>query len=119
MAPLAHLTPLDPRYPSRLRGIDDAPASITVSGGSTEAAQTVAIVGSREPTGGARRFARDLASTLAAAGVVVVSGGAIGIDEAAHRGALRANGRTWAIAGTGHERCFPVQRQALSMVLKK
>ena len=113
MSDRVHLTPLDPRYPSRLRPFEVAPVSMTVQGGSTEAFLAVAVVGSRRPTRGAFRYARRLAEDLAAAGVVVVSGGAIGIDGAAHRGALSAGGRTWAVAPTGHERCFPTSHAAL------
>jgi DNA processing protein len=113
MAPLVHLTPLDARYPSRLRDLDRPPASITVSGGPIEAARAVAIVGSRAATPGAWRFAYKLAAALAAADVVVVSGGALGVDEAAHRGALSIGGRTWAVAGTGHARCFPAENRPL------
>jgi DNA processing protein len=113
MTDLVHLTPLDPRYPSRLRGLERAPASMTVKGGSTEAALAVAIVGSRAPTLGAARYARELGGTLAKAGAVVVSGGAFGIDSAAHRGALNANGRTWAVAPTGHKLCFPAEHEGL------
>jgi DNA processing protein len=102
-----HLTPLDARYPSRLRGLTDAPASLTARGGSLEAERVVAIVGSREATDDASKFAEDLACTLGRLGVVVVSGGALGIDGAAHRGALAAGGRTWAVAGTGCEHVFP------------
>jgi DNA processing protein len=102
-----HLTPLDPRYPSRLRRLADAPASLTTCGGSLEAERVVAIVGSRQATDDAASFARDLGSTLARLGVVVVSGGALGIDAAAHRGALDAGGRTWAVAGTGQAHVFP------------
>jgi DNA processing protein len=91
----------------------DAPASLTTAGGSLEAERVVAIVGSRAATPAASEFARDLASTLARRGVVVVSGGAVGIDAAAHRGALSAGGRTWAVAGTGHGAVFPAGHAGL------
>jgi len=107
------LTALDPRYPTRLRGLPDAPASLTTCGGPLEAERAVAIVGSREATPAAAGFARDLASTLAGLGVVVVSGGAVGIDAAAHKGTLAAGGRTWAVAGTGHGAVFPEQHAGL------
>ena len=113
MTDRVHLTPLDPRYPSRLRGLEGAPASLTVKGGSTEAALTVAVIGSRAPTLAAAHFARDLARALAAVDAVVVSGGAFGIDGAAHRGALQGHGRTWAVAPTGHELCFPAEHEGL------
>src|SRR5882672_3493759 len=113
MTDLVHLTPLDPRYPSRLRRLEGAPASLTVRGGSTEAALVVAIIGSRSPTLPAARLARDLARDLAAIDAVVVSGGALGIDGAAHRGTMRAGGRTWAVAPTGHALCFPPEHEEL------
>ena len=102
-----HLTPLDPRYPSRLRALQDAPASITVRGGPLEATHTVAIVGTRSPIDEARAFTRALAAAVSGAGAVVVSGGACGIDAAAHEGAMEAGGRTWVVAPTGHERIYP------------
>jgi DNA processing protein len=107
------LTALDPRYPSRLRGLTDAPASLTTAGGPLEAERVVAIVGSRDALPAAAKFAHDLASRLAGLGVVVVSGGALGIDAAAHRGALAAGGRTWAVAPTGHGAVFPEQHAGL------
>ena len=113
MIGVIHLTPLDRGYPIRLRSLDDPPASITVGGGDVDSSPTVAIVGSRSADPEALLFAGDLARALAQAGVVVVSGGAEGIDRAAHEGALRARGRTWAIAGTGHEHCFPASHDAL------
>ena len=111
MTNLVHLTPLDPRYPSRLRGFEHAPASITVKGGSTEAGLVVAVVGTRKPLEEARAYAGKLAAELTQAGAVVVSGGALGIDGAAHAGAQEAGGRTWVVAPTGHERCFPLEHE--------
>lgn len=109
--PLVHLTPLDPAYPSRLKGKRVAPASLTTRGGSLEADHVVAVVGSRECHDEARKFARKLAGELVRAGAVVASGGAFGVDIAAHEGALAAGGRTWVVAGTGHGRCFPTDHK--------
>jgi DNA processing protein len=114
---LVHLTPLDHNYPPRLRSLPDPPASITVSGGAVDSACAVAVVGSRQAVPDALHFAKDLALELTKAGVVVVSGGAEGVDRAAHEGALFAGGRTWAIAGTGHEHCFPPEHAALFAVI--
>jgi DNA processing protein len=108
-----HLTPLDPRYPSRLRGFARAPATLSVRGGSLEADCVVAVVGSRKATTEAKLFAGELAGRLAQAGAVVVSGGAFGIDCAAHLGALVYGGRTWVVAGTGSRNCFPEKHAPL------
>jgi DNA processing protein len=113
VAEFVHLTPFDARYPSRLRRLARPPASVTVRGEFPEASRTVAIVGSRDANSDAERFAHDLATKLARRGVVVVSGGALGIDAAAHRGALEAGGRTWAVSGTGCDHCFPPEHAAL------
>jgi DNA processing protein len=113
VAILRHLTRLDPDYPSRLRDSPYAPASLSTRGGSLEADVVVAIVGSRRAKPGAVRFTRRLSATLARAGAVVVSGGARGIDAAAHEGALEAGGRTWVVAATGHAQCFPAEHARL------
>ncbi len=113
MTTLVHLTSLDPRYPSRLRGLERAPASLAVRGGPIEAPVVVAIVGSREATPRATWYAGMLADRLASAGAVVCSGGALGIDGAAHRGALAAGGRTWVVAPTGPSGCFPPEHAPL------
>lgn len=73
----------------------------------------VAIVGTRYPTVEAARFAETLAAELGAAGVAVLSGGAIGIDTAAHRGALRAGTPTVVVAPSGFERPFPASNAGL------
>jgi DNA processing protein len=110
---VVHLTPLDARYPSRLRALHDPPASLSAKGGALESACVVAVVGSRDAASEALAFARGLATELARAGVVVASGGAHGIDAAAHRGALDARGRTWVVAGTGCRHCFPPEHAEL------
>ena len=99
-----------PTTPPRLRGLNDgrAPASITVRGGRVEATCAVAVVGSRSALDAAAAFTRDLAAAIARAGGAVVSGGALGIDAAAHRGALECGGTYLGRRpGTGHEHCFP------------
>ncbi len=73
----------------------------------------VAIVGSRAATPEAAAFTRELARGLAAQGVVIVSGGAAGIDTAAHEGALDACGETWAVLPTGPGELFPKENEAL------
>ncbi len=89
----------DPQYPERLRRLPFAPP-VLFHRGSLELLRrpSVAIVGSRRCTAGGKRFAGELASSLTAAGVTVVSGLAYGIDAAAHRA---AGARTVAVLGQG------------------
>jgi DNA processing protein len=94
------LAAADPRYPARLRDLARPPDPIWVDGDLTALdATAVAIVGTRRMTGYGERVARELATACAAAGIVVISGLAQGIDSAAHRGALDAGGRTVAVLG--------------------
>ncbi len=106
MTEIEHLTPLEPRYPSRLRALRKPPL-LSARGGSLEAPCVVAIVGSREAHEQTLAYAASLARELVEAGAVVASGGAVGIDGAAHAGALEAGGRTWLVAGSGCLHCFP------------
>jgi DNA processing protein len=109
-----HRTPLDRNYPSRLRLLADPPATLTLRGGPLEATHAVAIVGTRAPSTEAETFTRELAAAVVGAGGVVVSGGAEGIDRAAHEGAMGVvGGRTWVVAATGHERCYPKEHAEL------
>jgi DNA processing protein len=94
-------------YPNRLRHTHKRPEQIWVEGDLTERKVHVAIVGAREATPLGLKYAQELAHDVAKAGGVVVSGGAIGIDAAAHEGALEANGVTWAVLPTGHDHPFP------------
>lgn len=96
----------DPAYPRALRELVNPPPVLTTSG-PLEPRRAVAIVGSRSGCDEALAFAHDLAFSLAKAGVVVVSGGAVGVDAAAHRGALAAGGTTWVVSPTGKDRLYP------------
>ncbi len=111
----AILTEAHPRWPSRLRGLlgarseSDAPAVLYVRGSlaALRRAFSVAVVGARRADGLARSQAAALGGTLASAGVVVVSGGAAGVDAAAHRGALEAGGTTVVVLGSGVDVPYP------------
>lgn len=75
--------------------------------------RAVAIVGSREAFYECATFAHDLAFELAKAGLTIVSGGAKGIDAAAHRGALKAGGATWVVCPTGKNKVAPPENRRL------
>lgn len=108
------LIPDDPAYPALLRQIYDPPIVLYVRGGLLERDRNaVAMVGSRRTTHYGQEVARKLAYQLAAVGVTVVSGGARGIDTAAHQGALAARGRTVVVLGTGINRVFPPENAEL------
>jgi DNA processing protein len=93
----------------------DAPDVLYVRGALTsEDALAVAVVGSREPTEYGLGVAEEIAAELAARGVTVVSGLARGIDGAAHRGALRAGGRTIAVLGSGVDVIYPPEHRRLA-----
>ena len=92
----------DAEYPKNLRNIHTPPKQLYVNGTLLEQDEmAVAIVGSRRATPYGLETAEKLGFELAARGVTVVSGMAIGIDSAAHRGALKAKGRTIAVMGSG------------------
>ena len=101
-----------PAYPQVLRTLPNPPPVLTTSG-PLEPRRAIAIVGSRKASDEARAFAHDLAYQLASAGIVVVSGGAVGVDAAAHRGALEAGGTTWVVSPTGKDRLYPPDHRAL------
>jgi DNA processing protein len=115
-APGRHiLTPRDPRYPGLLARTADPPQVLYVLGDPEVLAQPqVAVVGSRHPSPGGAETAFEFARELAAAGLVVTSGLAAGIDGAAHRGALAAGGLTVAVAGTGLDRVYPSRHRELA-----
>ncbi len=105
----------DSRYPPLLREIDTPPALLYVRGDPTcAAAPSVAIVGSRQGGAYGRRVAFELARSLAQRGITVVSGLALGIDTAAHRGALAGGGKTLAFLGCGVLTPYPRSNHRLS-----
>jgi DNA processing protein len=105
-------------YPALLRAIPDAPVALWLSGDATAlAAAQVAIVGSRQPTPTGREIAAEWAHALAASGLIVTSGLAIGIDAAAHRGALAAGGRTIAVCATGLDLSYPRAHASLAAAI--
>ena len=104
----------DEDYPELLRHIYDPPIVLYVKGQLTAADKNaVALVGSRQTTHYGLEVARRLAYQLAYVGVTVVSGGARGIDTAAHQGALNAKGRSVAVLGTGINLVFPPENAVL------
>jgi DNA processing protein len=108
------VTVLDAAYPVNLRMIHDRPPVLFVRGrleGRDE--RSVAVVGTRSASAEGLERARLVARDLVAAGYVVVSGLAAGIDTAAHTAALDAGGRTIAVIGTGLRHAFPKENAAL------
>ncbi|MDO8597382.1 MAG: DNA-processing protein DprA [Sulfuricaulis sp.] len=114
------LTWSDPDYPALLREIPDPPLVLYIAGErQLLSAQQLAIVGSRNPTPMGRENARAFAKSLAGAGLAITSGMALGVDGAAHRGALEAGGKTIAVAGTGLDRVYPARHRDLAHEIVK
>jgi DNA processing protein len=104
----------DPEYPDLLKHIYDPPLVLYVKGQLLpKDKNAVALVGSRITTPYGVEAARKLAFQLAYLGLTVVSGGARGIDSAAHQGALSAKGRTIAVLGTGINIVWPAENKDL------
>jgi DNA processing protein len=104
----------DEDYPALLSSIADAPAALWMRGSIITADRlAVAIVGSRKCTAYGREQAGRLATLLAQSGLVIVSGGALGVDGEAHRGAMRAGGRTIVVAGCGLATDYPSEHSSL------
>lgn len=115
--PAQHIVTLaDPEYPQALLEIPDPPSVIYVRGRLDLLNRpALAIVGSRNPTAQGLHNAERFAATFAEAGLVIASGLALGIDAAAHRGALAAGGATVAFIGTGIDRIYPARNRELAL----
>jgi DNA processing protein len=116
-AGLAVLCRHDARYPRPLLDLDSRPAALHVAGCGRLAALRgepfVAVVGARRASAYGVEAARALGRGLAAAGVTVVSGMALGVDSAAHAGAVEAGGSTIAVLGGGADVPYPATKRAL------
>lgn len=109
------LTYDSPLYPRLLREIPRPPPLLFVRGDPTcLSLPQLAIVGSRSPSGGGIENAERFAHYLAERGFAITSGLALGIDAAAHRGALRASGKTIAVMGTGIDLIYPSRHRQLA-----
>jgi DNA processing protein len=113
----------DPRYPAALLAIEDPPPLLYLKGRlklPLDTARSLAMVGSRNPTPQGELNARQFAQTLGEAGLTIVSGLALGIDGAAHEGALAGHAgqpgslATVAVVGTGLDRVYPKRHHALA-----
>ena len=112
------LTLADSSYPQSLLEIPDPPSVLYVRGNPAMLQKRgLAIVGSRNATPQGLQTAENFARTLAARGLSIISGLALGIDAAAHRGALAADGETIAVIGTGADRIYPARNKDLALAI--
>ena len=110
----------DEDYPELLRNIKNPPAELFYRGDISLASKlSVAIVGTRKATRYGAWVATNLAEKLAGHGVVVTSGLAYGIDVCAHKGALKSNGKTIAVLGSGVDICTPTaHKKVMEEIIK-
>ena len=110
----------DERYPALLRTIYDPPPLLYVRGDLSllQEAQ-LAVVGSRRASPAGLRVAQALSGQLTKAGLHICSGLALGIDGAAHRGALRSGGKSIAVMATGIDRIYPQRHRQLAAELEQ
>jgi DNA processing protein len=105
----------DPRFPRALHALRSSPIALYVAGNAGVLNDPqLSIVGSRNPTAAGRDIAFEFARSLAACGLGITSGLAAGIDSAAHRGALAAQGITLAVLGSGIDIIYPETNRTLS-----
>ena len=108
------VTMFDPDYPVNLKQIFDPPAMLYVKGGLMESDRfSIAIVGSRGASAYGKAVSERIARDLANRGLTIVSGGARGIDTAAHKGTLAFGGRSVAVLGCGVDVAYPPENKAL------
>lgn len=104
----------DAEYPKTLRDMPFAPFGIYAIGSLRYSHPAVAIVGTRKATPQGKELARQFAKKLSEADIPIISGLAMGIDEAAHKGALESNGKTIAVLGTPLSQIYPRQNKKLA-----
>lgn len=101
------ITFLDEKFPKQLKDIADPPIALFYKGEIDENGIYVSIVGTRRCSAYGKKVAEEIAELLSNNGVIVVSGLAYGIDSYAHIGALKGNGKTYAILGSGLNHIYP------------
>jgi len=110
----------DPAYPPLLKLIADPPPVLFVAGDpNCLSLPQLGIVGSRNPTASGLESAHNFASELGQHGLTICSGLALGIDGAAHSGALHANAQTVAVIGSGLDRLYPARHARLAGRIKR
>ncbi|MBD3653331.1 DNA-processing protein DprA [Kangiella sp.] len=116
-----HLIPITSKdYPALLKEIPDPPKLLFVHGDkSLLNRHQIAIVGSRNPTAQGKENTREFAKTLAAAGAVITSGMALGVDGIAHQAALDVKQPTIAVVGTGLDRVYPARHKELAIQISE
>jgi DNA processing protein len=111
---------LDDRYPLFLKNMSYPPLTLFLKGDlNLLYSKKIAIVGSRKADDHSKKWAYDLAQDFAKKGYVIVSGGAIGIDYSAHKGALDADGKTICVLGSGFFKMFPESHLELFKNIEK
>lgn len=104
-------------YPPGLLRLKSAPWLLFYRGKLNYQTQSIAIVGSRHPTGYGREVAATFSRELVGCGFAIVSGLAQGIDQAAHQAALSSGGVTWAVLGSGIDRIYPTFQKKLAEMI--
>lgn len=107
------ITLADSLYPPLLKEIPDPPPFLYVSGTLDGSPKNIAVVGSRNPTAYGISTTQKLCADLSAHDITIISGMAVGIDTAAHRGALAGKGKTIAVLGSGFNKIYPSQNLSL------
>ena len=114
------LTLADSSYPQSLLEIPDPPSVLYIRGNpALLQSPGIAIVGSRNATPQGLKTAESFAQALAGRGFAIISGLALGIDAAAHRGALTTEGATIAVIGTGADRVYPARNKELALAIAR
>lgn len=111
---------IDGRYPAALKNVPSPPVTLFLKGDlGLIYAKKIAIVGSRKADEKAKRWAYSLAQDFVKKEYAVISGGAVGIDHSAHKGALDAGGKTICVLGSGFFRMFPQEHANLFSEIEK
>lgn len=115
------ITPDDDEYPERLKNIANPPCALFVKGQlpKVDEEACIAVVGTRKSTQTGSEIAFDFCMDMARVGAVIVSGGALGIDTAAHKGALQGGGKTVAVLGCGINYNYLMENASLRAVISQ